>query len=101
MTVRYKIPAQRAIAPPDYSTREGKDAVFALHAMAKGQANEGQQKSLLEWMVKYLCRTYELSYRPDEIGGDRETAFAEGRRYVGTQLVRIVTSTYDDMINNR
>lgn len=58
---------------------------YAIKALAAGVANEGQQKRVLDWIVKTLCGTYDVSYRPDS---DRDTAFAEGKRFVGLQLVK-------------
>lgn len=29
-----------------------------------------------------------MSFRPDEMGGDRATCFAEGKRMVGSQMVK-------------
>lgn len=60
---------------------------YAIKALASGVANEGQQKRALEWIINTLCATYDLSYRP---GSDRDTAFAEGKRHVGLQLVKQV-----------
>lgn len=87
----------RAFAPPDYATERGKAGVFAIQAMANGQANEGQQKIALDWIINDLCRTHDLSFRPDDIGGERETAFAEGRRFTGLQLARIVKTPFDQL----
>ena len=43
----------------------------------------------LRWIVNVAAGTYEPSFRSDADGGDRETAFAEGRRYVGMQIVKL------------
>jgi hypothetical protein len=60
---------------------------YAIKALAAGVANEGQQKRALKWIIESLCGTYDLSFRPGP-EGDRDTAFAEGRRSVGLQLVK-------------
>jgi hypothetical protein len=62
---------------------------YAVKALAAGVANEGQQKRALEWIINTLCGTYDLSFRPGA-DGDRETAFAEGKRHIGLQLVKQV-----------
>lgn len=59
----------------------------AIHALQAGNASSGQQQRALAWIINTLCGTYDLSYRPGE-DGDRETAFAEGKRHVGLQLVK-------------
>ena len=51
--------------------------------MQNGEATPEDQKRILDFLIVGLCRTYEPSYYPDPY----DTAFAEGRRYVGLQLV--------------
>lgn len=58
---------------------------LALKGLSSGTANDAQQKAAIKWVVEELCRTYDLSYRPS---GDRDTVFAEGKRFVGLMLVR-------------
>ena len=60
---------------------------YAIKALATGTANEGQQRLALDWIINTLCGTYDLSFRPGA-EGDRETVFAEGKRFVGMQLVK-------------
>ena len=59
----------------------------AIKALAAGNANEGQQRRALDWIINVVCGTYDLSWRPG-YEGDRATSFAEGRRFVGLQLVK-------------
>ena len=61
----------------------------AVKAIAAGVANEGQQKRFLDWVINQVCGTYDLSFRPGP-DGTRETAFAEGKRHVGLQLIKHV-----------
>ena len=56
----------------------------AIRAMAVGEATPDQQSRALKFIVETLCATYDLSYRET----DRDTAFVEGRRFVGTQIVK-------------
>lgn len=58
---------------------------MAIKALATGTASEGQQRRALDWIINTLCGTYDLSYRPDS---ERNTAFAEGKRFVGLQLIK-------------
>ena len=44
-------------------------------------------KRALEHVINVLAGTYDQSYRP---GSERDSAFAEGRRFVGLQLVKLV-----------
>ena len=59
--------------------------ITAVQAVANGEADAHQQKRALDWIIKQVCWTYELSYRPES---ERDTAFAEGRRFVGLQIVK-------------
>lgn len=61
----------------------------AFQALARGNATADQQKRALDWLVKNACRTYDLSFRPGEVGR-RDTDFAEGRRSVGLEIVKLV-----------
>lgn len=76
-------PIGSAILPADYSKAD----VFAVKALASGTANDHQQKRALEWIVRMAARTYDVSFSP---ASDRETSFAEGRRFVGLQVVKLV-----------
>jgi hypothetical protein len=67
--------------PADYS-----EAVTgAIKALAAGNANEGQQKLALDWIIVTLCGTYDQPYRP---GSERDTVFACAKQYVGQQIVK-------------
>jgi hypothetical protein len=57
----------------------------AIKALASGTANQGQQQRALNWIIMTLCGTYDMSYRS---GSERDTAFAEGKRFVGNQIVK-------------
>ena len=61
-----------------------KSVTMAIKALAEGTAAPDQQQMALSWIINELCATYDLSYRPDS---DRDTIFAEGKRFVGLQLV--------------
>lgn len=65
--------------------------VYALKAMNEGAASETQQKLVLRELLN-LSGYYDLSYRPDS---DRDTAFAEGKRFVGAQVVKMVNLPAD------
>lgn len=58
----------------------------ALQALARGNADEAQQKRALDWIIKNACGTYDLDYRPDA----REHAFVSGRRFVGLEIVQLL-----------
>lgn len=62
--------------------------VSALQALLRGEATPDQQKRALDWIINSAAGTYELSYRPGGEDGERDTCFAEGRRFVGSQIVK-------------
>jgi len=63
--------------------------VRALHAVACGRANADQQKRAI-LAVHKICQTHDISYRPDDHGGERDTVFAEGKRFVGLQMQKFI-----------
>jgi hypothetical protein len=62
--------------------------VMALKALAAGNANERQQQQALRWIVQAAAGVDDLSFQPGS--ADRETAFMEGRRFVGLQCRKLV-----------
>lgn len=60
----------------------------AIQALFDGRATKEQQQTALKWILDGACVLTDLSYRPGP-GGDRDTAFAEGRRFVGSQIVKL------------
>lgn len=79
-----KKPAIQPWHPAPYEDAD----VYAIKALAAGKASEGQQQRALGWIINMLCGTYDMSFRPGP-DGDRDTVFAEGKRYVGMQLVKL------------
>lgn len=61
--------------------------VSAVQALQAGTATPEQQKSALNWLIHHAAATYGQSYQE---AGDRETVFAEGRRFVGLQIVKLL-----------
>jgi hypothetical protein len=58
----------------------------AIQALMSGNAQPHQQKRALAYIIESLCGTYDMSFRPT---GDRDTCFAEGKRFVGNQIVKL------------
>lgn len=61
--------------------------VYAIRALNAGNASDAQQKRALAWIVA-ASGYYDLAFRPGP-DGDRATAFAEGKRFVGAQIVKM------------
>jgi hypothetical protein len=77
---------------PDLTGGEGPAVAAAVKALNEGNARSDQQKIVLNFIIDILAATYELSYRPENNALD--TAFAEGRRYVGLELRRIIATPH-------
>lgn len=76
--------------PPEYKEFD----VASIQALASGKATEHQQKNALNWIINQACNTYDLSYRPGDNG---ETCFAEGRRFVGLQIVKLLKLSLSEL----
>jgi hypothetical protein len=63
--------------------------IFALQAIARGEASAVQQQRGYEYVVRALCETDRMTFWPGAEDGRRATDFAEGKRWVGLQLRRI------------
>jgi hypothetical protein len=64
--------------------------VYALQALARGQANAGQQQRAIAFIVDELCATDRMSFYPGAEDGRRASDFAEGKRWVGCYVRRIL-----------
>lgn len=64
--------------------------IEALQALSRGECPAHLQKRALDWIIRTAAGTYEPAFRSDADGGERETAFALGRAYVGQQIVKLV-----------
>lgn len=82
----------KAPAPYEpYPWADNLSVVYALKAIAKGEADAEQQKLVMKSLMD-ITGYYDLSYRPDS---DRDTSFAEGKRFIGAQLAKMVNLTGD------
>lgn len=71
------------INPPKYEIAD----VEAFQALQRGDASEHLQRRALDWIINNAAATYDLSFSPTD---DRLTSFAEGRRFVGLQVVKLL-----------
>lgn len=67
-----------------------KTVLMAVRACMAGTASEGQQKLAMDWIITMASNLYDMSYRDDADGGELATAFHEGRRFVGNQIVKML-----------
>lgn len=74
--------------PPEYTPAVAQ----AFQSLARGDASAHLQKTALDWLINKAAMTYDLSFSPD---GTHATAFAEGRRFVGLQVVKMTKLDVD------
>jgi hypothetical protein len=77
---------QRRNSEPWAPISWSKADALAIKALAAGNASEAQQKRALDWILE-ACGLRDLSFRPDS---DRATSFAEGKRFVGLQIAKMM-----------
>ena len=63
--------------------------VVAIKALSLGTATEDQQKRALHFILVTVCGVDEEQYCP---GSDRDTAYALGKRRVGTYLRSLLSA---------
>lgn len=68
--------------------------VSALQALVRGEATADQQKRALDWVLYEAAQIRNVSFQPDS---DRATSFAEGRRFVGLQIARLLSLSLRDL----
>lgn len=72
----------KASAPVPYDM----EVVLAVSALREGKATEGQQRKAVEWLELVVCDLEGMSFHEEADGGERASAFHEGRRFVGNQF---------------
>lgn len=80
----------RAFLPVEYDKSDW-TAIQAIRDLAAGKATEDQQRAAWAFIVQRIAAADDLSFRPDEAGGERDTAFHEGRRFVGLQMRKLTS----------
>ncbi len=73
-------------APPHFRCDWDIPTAAAVQAIIRGEASPDQQRQAMNWVINQACGTYNTSF--SEHGADA-TAFAEGRRFVGTNIVKL------------
>ncbi len=63
-----------------------KHEVAAIQAVHAGKATEDQQKAAMKYIIEGLGMVGQPVWFPDE----RETSYANGRQYVGLQLIKLI-----------
>lgn len=76
------ISSKKPYAPANYQAQHAE----AIQLLAKGECPPHLQINFLRWLINDVCRTTDQSYRSDS---DRDTVFAEGKRFVGNTLLKM------------
>jgi hypothetical protein len=63
----------------------------ALQALQRGEADPEQQRRALDWIIHKACMTYDQTFFPGGAEGERYSNFAQGRRFVGTQIIKLLS----------
>jgi hypothetical protein len=69
----------------------------ALQALAQGVADEEQQIRALKWIVNSAGMINRMTYQPGGDDAGRDSIFAEGRRFVALQTMRLITTNLEDL----
>lgn len=75
--------------------------VSALKALGTGQARHDQQIIAMNFIIETLCGTYDLPWRPNELGGERESSFASGKQFVGFQIRRVISQPFETLTGKK
>lgn len=77
------LPPAAADAPAGFNVA----VVGAIQATYRGTASEHQQMLAMEWIMKQAANLPGVSFRA---GDSHATAFLEGRRFVGAQILSLI-----------
>lgn len=73
----------------------------AIKNVARGEATPEQQVQAIEAIIKVIACIDEQSFRADDHGGERDSVFAEGRRFVGLQLRKLLITPLEILTGER
>lgn len=68
----------------------------AIQALQRGDANADQQRRALDWIIHVGCATYQPTFHPGEPDA---SAFAEGRRFVGNAVIKLLKINTNVLLN--
>ncbi len=93
MTIK-PLPATPADLPAAFDLPD----IAAIQAVYHGTAGPEQQKRAMDWIVKQAAQIGGQSYRA---GDSHATAFLEGRRFVGAQILSLLAMSTEDLKKRR
>lgn len=78
--------------PPTHDERTTR----AFRALKEGKASQSEQGLVVRFIQNQLCDVGGLSYRPNS---QRDTDFAEGKRFVGLQIEKLMNFPMENFEN--
>ena len=78
-----------------------KAEALAIKMVNEGDATPEQQKAALRAILHKIAQVDDQSFRSDDHGGVQDTAFAEGKRFVGLQVRKIINVPLDILTGER
>lgn len=84
-----------AFAEPDFRSPDGKAKVAAIKAFAEGTARPDQMILAAQTILDDFCRLNDVDWFPDDFGGERDSSFAAGRRFVGLLIRKVITQPFE------
>lgn len=97
MAVKKSVPVVPANAPylPTPLTQE---IAWAIRGLAGGEADAGQQAMAMRWIIWNLCKTYDQSFRSEGAHPQKDQDFAEGKRYCGNEIIKVINMTPEALV---
>lgn len=89
------VPVEIGAGSPILNPRVTQEQAWAVKALIAGEADAAQQGIAMRFILGVLADVEGFPYHPS----DRDTAFANGRRYVGHHLLKISRMTPDRITN--
>ncbi len=75
--------------------------IYAIKALAKGEADASDQKLAINFIVVLLSRANDQCFVPNDVSGGQNTAFLEGKRFVGRELRRIIDTPSEELLGKQ
>lgn len=88
----------RSAPPADQPAGFELPDIAAVQAVYHGTGTPEQQKRAMEWVIKQAAQIGGQSYRA---GDSHATAFSEGRRFVGAQILSLLAMSTEDLKKRR
>ena len=85
---------------PHNDTQITQAELRSIRALAAGEASKDEQILAFK-AILWICGTDDMEFTPDEHGGERGTAFKGGKRFVGTQLRKLVNLPLELLIGKQ